>query len=169
MDFLGIGPLELFFIVIISLLVFGPSDMVKAGRTIGRYLRKLVKSPLWQEVTRLRHLPNKLIREAGLDEDLDEINKGLRSLEKPTSILDDVEKDLKEAAGEFSDWTESVSESNVPDNEVAVETAEAAGEEAEPAPEVDPELAAATAEADQPQETSEVDPNEGNEVDQPDS
>jgi len=168
MDFLGIGPLELFFIVIISLLVFGPSDMVKAGRTIGRYLRKLVKSPLWQEVTRLRHLPNKLIREAGLDEELDEINKGLQSLKKPSSILDDVEKDLKDAAGDFSDWTVPIPDLNIPDDEAAEEGAEPAPE-VDPKAEVDPEAAPPTDEADQPQETPEIESNEVNEVDQPDS
>lgn len=83
MDILGIGPLELFFIIIIALIVLGPRDMAKAGRTIGRYLRMIVKSSGWQAVQQtskeLRRLPNRLMREAGLEEDLSDINKILPS------------------------------------------------------------------------------------------
>ena len=50
MDILGIGPLELLFILIIALIVLGPKDMAKAGRTIGRYLRTIVTSPTWHAV-----------------------------------------------------------------------------------------------------------------------
>jgi Sec-independent protein translocase protein TatA len=68
MDILGIGPLELIFILIIALIVLGPKDMVKAGRTLGKFLRQVVTSPTWRAVTRtsseLRTLPNKLIRDA---------------------------------------------------------------------------------------------------------
>ena len=44
MDILGIGPLEIFFILVIVLIIFGPNDIVKAARTIGRFLRKVVTS-----------------------------------------------------------------------------------------------------------------------------
>ncbi len=78
MEFLGIGPLELLFIILIALIVLGPNDMVKAGKTMGRWLRKLVTSEGWQifqQTSRdLRYLPNKLMREAGIDE----INETLR-------------------------------------------------------------------------------------------
>lgn len=69
MDILGIGPLELFFIVMIALIVLGPKDMVKAGRTIGKNLRKLVTSENWRTIQQasneIRTLPNRLIREIG--------------------------------------------------------------------------------------------------------
>lgn len=72
MDILGIGPLELFFILLIALLVFGPNDMVKAGKNLGKFLRRIVQSPGWQIVQKtsqdIRYLPNRLMREAGLDE-----------------------------------------------------------------------------------------------------
>ena len=77
MDILGIGPLELIFILIIALIVLGPKDMAKAGRTIGSFLRQIVKSPTWSAVQstskELRNLPNKLMREAGLEEEVKEI------------------------------------------------------------------------------------------------
>jgi sec-independent protein translocase protein TatB len=102
MDILGIGPLELLLIVIIALIVLGPSDMVKAGRTIGKFLRQLVMSPTWRAVTQtsneIRKLPNRLIREAGLDEEMD----SLKDLRKQTSIEKD---ELKQWQNQISPWT----------------------------------------------------------------
>ncbi len=72
MDFLGIGPLELVFILIIALIVLGPNDMVKAGKTIGRTLRIIISSDTWrvvQDASReIRNLPNRMMREAALDD-----------------------------------------------------------------------------------------------------
>jgi len=74
MEVLGIGMSELVFIVIIALIVLGPRDMQKAGRTIGRFLRNIVQSDGWkvfrQTSNEIRTLPHKLMRDAN-----DEINK----------------------------------------------------------------------------------------------
>jgi sec-independent protein translocase protein TatB len=78
MDIFGIGPTELVFIVLIALIILGPKDMQKAGRTIGRWLRNLVTSDGWRvfrDTSReLRNLPNRLMREANLEE-LDQVDK----------------------------------------------------------------------------------------------
>jgi Sec-independent protein translocase protein TatA len=78
MEFLGVGLPELAFIVLIALILLGPKDMVAAGRTLGRALRKFITSPAWQVMRHtgeeLQKLPTKLIREAGLDE-LQELQK----------------------------------------------------------------------------------------------
>lgn len=107
MEILGIGPLELIFILLIALIVLGPTDMVKAGRTVGRFMRKIVTSPGWrtfQQASReIRYFPNKLMREAGLDElehDLQEFeNKSRQSLTK------DLNSDLETWQNEISSWT----------------------------------------------------------------
>jgi Sec-independent protein translocase protein TatA len=71
MDFLGVGPSELVFIVIISLIILGPKDMQKAGKTIGKWLRSIVTSDGWkifQQTSReLRTLPNRLMRDANIE------------------------------------------------------------------------------------------------------
>jgi len=71
MEILGVGPSELIFIIIIALIVLGPKDMQKAGKTIGQYMNKLVKSDGWkafQQTSReLRNLPTNLMREANMD------------------------------------------------------------------------------------------------------
>src|SRR5512138_376777 len=72
MEILGIGPSELLFIVVIALILLGPRDMQKAGRMAGKWLRKIVTSDGWrlfQQTSReIQTLPNRLMREAALDE-----------------------------------------------------------------------------------------------------
>jgi Sec-independent protein translocase protein TatA len=84
MDILGIGPMELAFIVIIALIVLGPKDMAKSGRTIGKFMRDVVKSDTWKAIKtttkELEHLPTRMMREAGLDENLRELDNISRSV-----------------------------------------------------------------------------------------
>ena len=84
MEILGIGPSELIFIIIIALIVLGPKDMQKAGKTIGQYLNKIVKSDGWkafQQTSReIRDLPTNLMREANMD--LAETEKEIRKAMK---------------------------------------------------------------------------------------
>lgn len=81
MEILGIGPSELVFIVIIALIILGPRDMQKAGKTIGKWMRDIVTSDGWkifQQTSReIRTLPNRLMREA--NDELDQINKEIKA------------------------------------------------------------------------------------------
>lgn len=74
MEILGIGMPELIFVIIIALIVLGPKDMQKAGRTIGKFMRDIVTSDGWkafmQTSREIRTLPNRWMREAN-----DELNK----------------------------------------------------------------------------------------------
>lgn len=85
MDFLGIGPLELLFVLVIALIVLGPRDLARFARSAGRALNRLYRSEIWGTVNKasreFRNLPNRLAREAAL-EDLDE------SLRQATDIQD---------------------------------------------------------------------------------
>jgi len=71
MEILGIGPSELLFIIILALIVLGPRDMQKAGKTVGRWLNSLVRSDGWkafQQTSReIRGLPTKLMRDANME------------------------------------------------------------------------------------------------------
>lgn len=75
MEILGIGAPEFAFIIIIALIVLGPKDMQKAGKTIGKWLRDLVTSDGWkvfQQTSReVRNLPTRLMREA--NDEMDKI------------------------------------------------------------------------------------------------
>ena len=111
MDFLGIGPLELLFIIIIALLIFGPKDVINAGRNAGRFLRKLVSTEGFQTVQKatkdLRNLPNTLMREAGLEE----MEEDLKQIAPPDlkSVTAKIEKELKDEMKQIQEgmasWT----------------------------------------------------------------
>jgi sec-independent protein translocase protein TatB len=85
MEILGIGASELLFILIIALIVLGPKDMQKAGRTIGRWLNQLVRSDSWKVFQRtsaeLRNLPRNLMREANIE--VAEMERDLRNAIDP--------------------------------------------------------------------------------------
>lgn len=72
MEVLGIGPLELAFIILIAIIVIGPRDIGNFARSAGRFLNKLYRSEEWKALNQasrnLRTLPNRLAREAALDE-----------------------------------------------------------------------------------------------------
>jgi Sec-independent protein translocase protein TatA len=109
MDILGIGPLELFFIVIIALIVLGPNDMVKAGRTLGRFMRTIIMSDTWRTIRRasddIRNLPNRLMREAGIEED--ELRKELNLAETIRKEIDpeSIHKEIDEVQEGIAEWT----------------------------------------------------------------
>lgn len=72
MNIFGIGPLEIVFVLIIGILVLGPEGMISAGRKIGKFMRSIIRSNWWQGVrkgvTEIQHLPQRLMREAELEE-----------------------------------------------------------------------------------------------------
>jgi sec-independent protein translocase protein TatB len=79
MQFLGIGPLEFLLIAVIAIIILGPKGMVKAAREAGVLIRKLVNSPIWRDVMdtsrEIRDIPNKIVREAGIEKDLDDLRR----------------------------------------------------------------------------------------------
>ncbi|MEN6392847.1 MAG: hypothetical protein ABFD53_03465 [Anaerolineaceae bacterium] len=97
MEILGIGPLEFILIILIALIVLGPKDMVKAGKAIGRFIRKIITSPNWHSIQRMsrewKNLPNKLMDESGLND-----------IEQQLGI-NDINKEFKEIQHNLSDWT----------------------------------------------------------------
>lgn len=86
MNLFGIGPMEILFILLLAVLIFGPKDISNASRTIGRSLNKLVKSDTWRTVNqasnRLKNLPNELMREAGMEELQKETSQQLKQASK---------------------------------------------------------------------------------------
>ena len=85
MEIFGIGASELVFILLIAIIVLGPRDMQKAGRTIGRWLNQLVRSDSWKVFQRtsaeLRNLPRNLMREANME--VAELDKDVRNAIDP--------------------------------------------------------------------------------------
>ena len=114
MDILGIGPLELFFIILIALIVLGPKDMVKAGRSIGRTMRKIVTSENWRTIQQasqeIKNIPTRLMREAGLDE-------AQREMTAITGV--ELTKDTKKSSTNIEPWKADLSDWVTPQNTIA--------------------------------------------------
>lgn len=110
MDILGVGWQELIFIFLIALIVLGPRDMQKAGKTLGRWLNQFVRSDSWkalQQTSReLRKLPNTLMKEANLEE-LQEAERALRQ---------GLDINPKRPASPSTDWRRAPS--NEPENTI---------------------------------------------------
>jgi len=107
MEIFGIGPLELLFILIIALIVLGPKDMVKAGRTMGRFMRQVITSDTWRTIQQaskeLRTIPTRLIREAGID-DLKNQIPPTQTIRKELG-LDELADEVNKSRQDLSDWT----------------------------------------------------------------
>ena len=90
MDIFGIGPTELVFILLIALILLGPKDMEKTGRTIGRFLRNLTTSEGWRafrDTSReIRNIPTRLMREANLEDLQKDVGKIGKEVEEAAKI-----------------------------------------------------------------------------------
>lgn len=82
MEILGIGASELIFILLIAIIVLGPKDMQKAGKTVGRWLNQFIKSDGWKALQHaskeIRNLPTNLMREANIEE-LQKVDREIRN------------------------------------------------------------------------------------------
>jgi sec-independent protein translocase protein TatB len=92
MELFGVGAPELIFILLIAIIILGPKDMQRAGRTIGRWLNQLVRSDGWKVFQKtsaeLRNLPRNLMREANMElGDVDQEIKDIRRTIDPRDAL----------------------------------------------------------------------------------
>lgn len=98
MNFLNLGLPEVIFIIILALIIFGPNNMVKSAKEVGAFLRKVTKSPYWQEVwatkRELDELPKMLAKEANLDETMRDLDNTVKDASGSTNSF--VSEFLKE-------------------------------------------------------------------------
>ena len=117
MDFFGIGWLELFFILIIVLLVAGPRDIERGAKGVGRFINKLNRSPSYQAIrrasTELRNLPQRLAREANLEE-LKQLNQEMQQVkEEVQQVRQELKENTSNIAGAgkaFEAWVKDMPE-----------------------------------------------------------
>ncbi|OJX47120.1 MAG: hypothetical protein BGO78_16710 [Chloroflexi bacterium 44-23] len=101
MNFLNLGVGEIIFIILIALIIFGPGNMVKSAREIGTFLRKVTKSPYWQEVwatqRELKELPKIMAKEAQLDETIKNLDRSTSQMRSSlTNSVADLIKEIDE-------------------------------------------------------------------------
>jgi Sec-independent protein translocase protein TatA len=79
MQILNVGIWEIFFVLLIMLIVLGPDNMMKSARELGRFISRVTKSPMWATMLstsrEIRELPTRIVREAGMEETLKEIEQ----------------------------------------------------------------------------------------------
>gem|GEM_PF-6204095 len=103
----NIGPLEFILILLVAIIVLGPERMVSGARTFGRWIYKLVRSPTWRAIMttsqEIRDLPNKIVRESGIEESLKEIQSVSADLNSEISqAVKDVNDEVSQAASAVS-------------------------------------------------------------------
>ncbi|MCK9245589.1 MAG: twin-arginine translocase TatA/TatE family subunit [Anaerolineaceae bacterium] len=71
MEFLNLGWMEIALILILAFIVLGPGKLVKTGRDLGSWIRKLSRDQLFREVVQttdeIRRYPRKIFDESLLD------------------------------------------------------------------------------------------------------
>jgi Sec-independent protein translocase protein TatA len=105
----GIGAPEILFILFLALLIMGPDDLQKTGRTLGIWMRRLVMSDTWKMLRKtskeLQDLPAKLMREANPDLDtqalLPDLGTWNRTIRQPLEAL---ERDIKNTVQQTIAW-----------------------------------------------------------------
>lgn len=100
MQIFNIGPVELLLILLIMFILLGPEGMIRTARQIGAWVRNTIKSPIWRDIMgysrEIRELPTKIVRETGLDEDLEEIRKSTQE------ATDELQQSVDEANKEVN-------------------------------------------------------------------
>ena len=102
MDFFGIGWLEFFFVLIIILMVAGPKDIERGAKGLGRLINRLNRSPSYQAIrrasTELRNLPQRLAREANLEE----LKALTQEVQQVKQDVQQVRQEIKENTGNIA-------------------------------------------------------------------
>lgn len=79
MKIFNVGAPEVILIVLLALVIFGPKRLIETMRGFGKWLRSIAKSPLARDLLRttedIRNIPNELMRESGLEQDLKEVQR----------------------------------------------------------------------------------------------
>lgn len=106
MDIFGVGPLELAFLLILAIIILGPKEMLKLGKSAGKLLYKIQTSDSWASIKKVSRdissLPYRLAREAGLEELEKQIkDQSIGTIGNPNTLNEESED------GSFASWTSS--------------------------------------------------------------
>jgi len=85
MDIFGIGPLELLLIVFLALIILGPREMIEMSKKTASWLRKVRQSNAWKTTREVMDIPNKVMKETGLEDEIRELNAVSRKSLSPSA------------------------------------------------------------------------------------
>ena len=79
MQIFNISLLEFVFIILLAFIVLGPEKGVEAAGNLGRWIRKVVKSPFWRELVStskdIKDIPRKIMDDAEIQKTLNDIER----------------------------------------------------------------------------------------------
>lgn len=107
MQIFGVGPLELLLVLLLALIILGPEDMVGTSRKIGQWIYRIVRSPTWRAIISttqdLRELPQKIVREAGIEEAMNEVKDTIKDAKTQVSAAtSEVSSEMQAATREVN-------------------------------------------------------------------
>lgn len=99
MKIFNIGPLELILILVVMFILLGPTGMQNTARQIGKWIRQVIRSPMWGEIMgysrEIRELPTKIVRDTGLEEDMAEIRRATQETTDEINVaVQDANKEI---------------------------------------------------------------------------
>jgi len=104
MELFGIGIFEVIMIMLIALIFLGPQDTIKAGRNLGKAVRRFFSSEEWRTLLQasreIRTIPEKFMEETGLDHPEDIL---------PSEAEFRQEAGLNELEQDMAEWNSDVS------------------------------------------------------------
>ncbi len=100
MEIFNVGPLEFLFILLLAFIVLGPEGSLKTARQAGRLVYRIVRSPLWAYLLKtseeVRDLPRQIVREAGMEESLKDLQNGARQFrQEAKQVGEQINADLQ--------------------------------------------------------------------------
>jgi len=79
MKIFNVGVLEIFFILLLAMIVLGPKKAVETAGNVGRWIKKLMKSQFWKNLVmtsrEIQDLPKKIMDEAEIQRTIEELDR----------------------------------------------------------------------------------------------
>ncbi len=83
MKTLNLSLLEIVFIVLLAFIVLGPEKAVKEAGNLGRWIRKIIKSPFWRDLVStskdIKDIPRKIMDDAEIQKTLEDIDRSVNT------------------------------------------------------------------------------------------
>lgn len=99
MELFNIGALEFVFIFLLAFIILGPKKVVEHAGVVGKWVRDLMKSPLWKEIVTttkdIKDIPRKIMDDAEIQSTIDEIDRSAAGVYQHPEGSSPIEEDLR--------------------------------------------------------------------------
>ena len=96
MQIFNLSLLEIVFIVLLAFIVLGPQKAVEEAGNLGRWIRKIIKSPFWRDLVStskdIKDIPKKIMDDAEIQKTLEDIDRSVSVNVSSSANLENREK-----------------------------------------------------------------------------